>query len=124
MEVCTICREETEAGEPGPDGRPVCPPCARLLRWFWAHFDAVLLLPKGGFLSPDTAFDELAADSLDTVEWIVEAQEQFGVMIGDLDTERMQTVADYLRYIRLHAKKEPSRESGGRDPLWDRELDG
>jgi acyl carrier protein len=124
MPTCTICREEADSGEQAPDGQPVCPPCARLSRWFWAHFDGVLRLPKGGFFSPETTFNELGADSLDTVEWIVEAQEEFGVRIGDLDAGRMQTVADYLRYIRRHAKKGLAREPGGRDPLWDREMDG
>jgi acyl carrier protein len=95
-----------------------------LLRWFWAHFADIVLLPKEGFFSTDTTFDELGADSLDTVEWIMEAQEQFGVTIGDLDAQRMQTVADYVRHIRLHAKKGLGQEPGGRDPLWDRELDG
>ncbi len=124
MMICAICREEADASEPSPDGQPVCPPCARLARWFWTHFDDVLLLPKGGFFSPETTFHELGVDSLDYVEWIVEAQDEFGVEIGDLDAERMQTVADYLRYIRRHAKEEPARDARGRDPLWDREMDG
>jgi acyl carrier protein len=123
MELCTICREGIEPGEQGPGEEPLCPACARLLRWFWSHFADVLLLPKEGFLTAETMFQELGADSLDTVEWIMEAEELFGVTISDLDAERIQSVADYLRYIRVHAKKGLG-QGGGRDPLWDRELDG
>ena len=94
------------------------------MRWFWGHFADVLLIPNEGFFSVDTTFQELGADSLDTVEWVLEAEEQFGVTITDLDAERMRTVADYLRYIRLHAKKGGVEKVAGRDPLWDRELDG
>jgi acyl carrier protein len=125
MEICTICRRGTDEGELAPDGRPLCPACARLLRWFldlYAHIE--FRVPIEEVLTLDTTFHEMGADSLDTVELVVEAQEQFGVTIDDLDAERIQTVAEYLRYIRLHAKKGPGQEPGGRDPLWDRELDG
>jgi acyl carrier protein len=124
MAICTICCEGIDPGERGPGGELLCPECARLLRWFWGHFADVLLIPDEGFFSADTMFQELGADSLDTVEWILEAEEQFGVTITDLDAERMWTVADYLRHIRLHAKKGRVEKATGRDPLWDRELDG
>jgi acyl carrier protein len=95
------------------------------LRWFLDLFaDIEFRLPKEEVITLDTTFHELGVDSLDTVEFIMEAREQFGVTIGDLDAERMQTVAEYLHYIRLHAKKGQGRDAGGRDPLWDRELDG
>jgi acyl carrier protein len=124
MAICTICCDGIDPGERGPGGVVLCPACARLSRWFRDHFADVLLIPKEGFYSAETMFQELGADSLDTVEWVMEAEEQFGVTITDLDAQRIQTVADYLRYIRLHAKKGQVEKVVSRDPLWDREPDG
>ena len=124
METCTICGEGIEPGQRAPGGDPLCLECGRLLRWFRDHFADLGLIPTEMFVTAETMFQDLGADSLDTVEWFLEAKEHFGVTIGDRDAERMHTVADYLRYIRLHAKKGPGQGVSGRDPLWDRELDG
>lgn len=64
----------------------------------------------------------LGVDSPDYTEWLVEAEERFGIAIPDGDAEAMGTVGDFLRYIRLHGK--PKDSPGRHDPLWDRGLDG
>ncbi len=102
-----------------------CARLARLLRWFldlYAHFE--FRVPIEEVIALDTTFHELGADSLDTVELIMEAEEQFGVTFRDLDAERIRTVAEYLRYLRLRAKKGLDQNVDGRNPLWDGELDG
>ena len=38
--------------------------------------------------------DDLGADSLDTVELIIEFEKRFGVSIPDEDAEKIQTVGD------------------------------
>ena len=73
MAICTICCEGDDPVERGPGGEPLCPACARLLLWFWGHFADVLIIPKEGFFKADTMFLELGADSLDFVEWLLEA---------------------------------------------------
>jgi acyl carrier protein len=48
--------------------------------------------------------DDLGADSLDTVELVMAFEEGFGIEIPDEDAEKIQTVADAVKYIESHAK--------------------
>ncbi len=43
--------------------------------------------------------NDLGADSLDTVELIMEFEKQFDVTIPDEDAEKIQTVGDAVSYI-------------------------
>ena len=43
--------------------------------------------------------DDLGADSLDTVELIMEFEEEFGIEIPDEDAEKMSTVGAAVEYI-------------------------
>ncbi len=43
--------------------------------------------------------DDLGADSLDTVELIMELEEEFGIEIPDEDAEKITTVAAAVNYI-------------------------
>ena len=42
---------------------------------------------------------DLGADSLDTVELIMEFEKEFNIQISDEDAEKIQTVADVVKYI-------------------------
>lgn len=42
---------------------------------------------------------DLKADSLDTVEMIMEFEKEFGVTIPDEDTQKISTVGDAVAYI-------------------------
>ncbi|MBR6746040.1 MAG: acyl carrier protein [Muribaculaceae bacterium] len=42
---------------------------------------------------------DLGADSLDTVELIMEFEKEFGVTIPDEDAEKIATVGDAVKYI-------------------------
>ncbi len=48
---------------------------------------------------------DLGADSLDTVELIIEFEKRFGVSIPDEDAEKIQTVGDAVEYIKSHIQK-------------------
>ena len=48
--------------------------------------------------------NDLGADSLDTVELVMEFEEQFDLNIPDEDAEKIQTVGDAVSYIKQHAK--------------------
>ena len=48
--------------------------------------------------------DDLGADSLDTVELIMEFEKQFGISIPDDKAETIQTVGDAVTYIEENAK--------------------
>ena len=45
---------------------------------------------------------DLGADSLDTVELILDFEKEFGVSIPDDQTENIQTVGDAIKYIEEH----------------------
>ncbi|KAA6326214.1 Acyl carrier protein [termite gut metagenome] len=48
--------------------------------------------------------NDLGADSLDTVELIMEFEKEFGISIPDDHAEKIGTVGDAVAYIEEHAK--------------------
>ncbi len=53
-----------------------------------------------GELSRETSFvNDLNADSLDTVELVMELEDEFDMTIPDEDAEKLATVGDAIQYI-------------------------
>lgn len=51
-------------------------------------------------VTPAASFiEDLGADSLDTVELVMAFEEEFGVEVPDEDAEKLQKVADVVKYI-------------------------
>ncbi len=50
--------------------------------------------------------NDLGADSLDTVELIMEFEEAFGINIPDEAAEKISTVGDAIKYIEENVKAE------------------
>ena len=51
----------------------------------------------------DASFiDDLGADSLDIVEFIIALEEEFNIEIPDADAEKVVTVGDVVDYIKDH----------------------
>jgi acyl carrier protein len=48
--------------------------------------------------------DDLGADSLDTVELVMQFEEAFGIEIPDEDSEKILTVGDAVKYIEAMSK--------------------
>ena len=56
-------------------------------------------------VTPAASFtNDLGADSLDTVELIMEFEKEFGISIPDEQAEKIQTVGDAISYIEANAK--------------------
>jgi acyl carrier protein len=56
-------------------------------------------------ITDDASFtNDLGADSLDTVELIMEFEKEFNVTIEDSDAEKIQTVGDAVKYLEGSAK--------------------
>ena len=54
-------------------------------------------------VADETSFiNDLGADSLDTVELVMEFEDEFDLNIPDEDAEKIQTVGDAIRYIESH----------------------
>jgi acyl carrier protein len=54
-------------------------------------------------VTDETSFiNDLGADSLDTVELVMEFEDEFDLNIPDEDAEKIQTVGDAIRYIESH----------------------
>ena len=57
-------------------------------------------------ITRETSFvNDLSADSLDTVELVMEFEDQFELSIPDEEAEKIQTVGQAIDYIKEHAKK-------------------
>ena len=51
-------------------------------------------------ITRETSFiNDLGADSLDTVELVMEFEDEFEINIPDEDAEKIQTVGDAIQYI-------------------------
>ena len=51
-------------------------------------------------VTPNASFtNDLGADSLDTVDLIMEFENQFGIQIPDDDAQKISTVGDAIKYI-------------------------
>jgi len=57
-------------------------------------------------VTDQTSFiNDLGADSLDTVELVMEFEDEFDLNIPDEDAEKIQSVGDAIKYIEGHASK-------------------
>jgi acyl carrier protein len=55
-------------------------------------------------VTEETSFiNDLGADSLDTVELVMEFEDEFDLNIPDEDAEKIVTVGDAVRYIEEHS---------------------
>jgi acyl carrier protein len=58
---------------------------------------------KAEQITKETSFiNDLGADSLDTVELIMEFEDAFDMNIPDEDAEKIRTVGDAIKYIEEH----------------------
>lgn len=56
-------------------------------------------------IKSETSFvDDLDADSIDLVEFVLELEEEFGQEIPDEDAEKITTVGQAVSYIKDHQK--------------------
>lgn len=54
-------------------------------------------------ITKNTSFtDDLDADSIDLVEFILQLEDEFGAEIPDEDAEKIKTVGDAVAYIKAH----------------------
>ena len=60
---------------------------------------------SGDEVTPEASFtNDLGADSLDTVELIMEFEKEFNISIPDEAAEQIATVGDAIKYIEQNSK--------------------
>jgi acyl carrier protein len=91
---CPVCGELVVTDRSEPQGDSVCPRCGALL----SVVSDQLGIDRQR-INPSTSFTELGVDSLDTVEVVMELEEEFDIHIPDEEAEKIQTVADAIRAI-------------------------
>jgi acyl carrier protein len=58
-------------------------------------------------VTPEAKFiEDLGADSLDTVELVMEFEEEFNIEIPDEDAEKMTTVGQAIEYLKKKEKEQ------------------
>jgi len=66
----------------------------------------VLVAPKESITLNANLAHDLGADSLDNVEIVMYLEEEFGYIIPDAVTEKLETVEDIINYIEEREKNE------------------
>ena len=56
--------------------------------------------------------DSLGADSLDTVEMIMEIEDEFGIEIPDEDAEKLVTVGEATEYVKHKVEEKEGQAAG------------
>ena len=56
-------------------------------------------------VTEDATFTDLGADSLDTVELVMEFEKEFNIAIPDDIAEKISTVGDAIKYIEENVKQ-------------------
>jgi acyl carrier protein len=109
---CPLCGAATNLEFSQPSGDAPCPNCghllwlsAELLSSFQRRF-AELLGVSADRIAADAAFADLGADSVETVELVMELEEEFGISVPDDVAERFQTVGDAIRYIQEQRREQ------------------
>ena len=58
-----------------------------------------LSLDENAIYLENSLVDDLGADELDTVQFIMAAEEEFGITIPEEDVEHLHTVSEYVDYF-------------------------
>ncbi|MCU7667194.1 acyl carrier protein [Bacillus thuringiensis] len=56
-------------------------------------------VPESDVTLEATFKEDLGADSLDVVEFIMEVEDEFAVQVADEDAEKLVTVGDVVKYL-------------------------
>ena len=106
-DACSDARKaHTPAMSPGVPSRPIgiCAPSSVRASAVIAAVMSVSMKPGATAFARmfrDASFmEDLGADSLDTVELVMEFEKEFNIDIPDEDAEKLRTVGDALTYLK------------------------
>lgn len=58
-----------------------------------------LLVEKSAIRADSRFVEDLKADTLDVIEWILEIENAFGIQIPNIEVEKMRSVKDLTLYL-------------------------
>ena len=61
-------------------------------------------VPEARVEEKSSFVNDLGADSLDVVEFVMEVEKEFGIQIPDEDASKLDTVGKAVEYIEAHQK--------------------
>lgn len=61
-------------------------------------------VPEAEVTEEASFINDLGADSLDVVEFVMEVEKEFDITISDEDATKLATVGDAVKYIEAHQK--------------------
>jgi acyl carrier protein len=109
---CPLCGATTDLEYSKPLGDTVCPNCGCLIWLSEQDLNRMRDMLSRRFEKPaesisvDSILRELGADSLDTVELVMELEEEFDISIPEEDAAKIRTVADAIRYLEELRRRE------------------
>ncbi|QDT95986.1 Acyl carrier protein [Gimesia aquarii] len=104
---CPLCGASVNIEYSEPAGDAPCPNCGFLL---WASVELVESITKISLdllgttpyaITVDSRFADLNADSLDLVELVMKLEDEYDMQIPDDDYDKIQTIGDVVRYIKV-----------------------
>ncbi len=96
---CPICGKDLLL-EPSQTGDGTCPHCGHLLWWFNTWLANHLGANASQIGASTSILDDLGADSLDVVEFVMEFEREFDIRVPNDAVEKIRTVGDAMRCIR------------------------
>jgi acyl carrier protein len=106
LHPCPVCGQPALLEVIDPAGAVLCANCGALFEWFVSRLSR--FLPADRITLYASFARDMGADSLDIVELIMEIEGGHGIHIPDDEAERMDTIADVIRYLRKHEEKSSS----------------
>ena len=97
--LCTCSHDDSNSS--------LCSICFHLLRWFRSYLDVT----DPSTITLETTFVDLGVDSLDYMNWLMEAEEMFDISFTNAEAERIDTVHKYLRLLRDRGAEWPPNKS-------------
>ncbi len=111
---CPLCGAQTNIEFSEPAGDAPCPGCgcliwasAQLLQTVCERFAGALGVEPGQ-ITANTQLAEWGVDSLDSVEVVMELEEQWDINLPDHVAERIQTIGDFVRYVQASVPRSDS----------------
>lgn len=110
---CPLCGASVQIEPSQPSGDAPCPACGHLL-WFHRRDDGLYVLDHADveafaeriaavfgldpvqLLTAETFLDDMGADSLDTVELLMDLEEEFELVVPDSERDSIRTVQDMI----------------------------